>query len=238
MNNQIAFDLAFNLEILLPMLLALLCGAMVGAERTRSGRAAGVRTYALVCFGCASVMALTNHPSLLHAPVAVGAGVRTVDPTRVIQGVLSGIGFLGAGVIFRHGFNVRGLTTASAIWAVAVVGVLIGMGFYVAGALATALTVTVLALSSPLESVVAKTRYTRTAVLVDAKAVTRADLIRLGEQASFQVVDTAYKKSAAEEGFEYIFVLKTRKEHAEEELSRALMAHPGVLRFSIAPNEG
>lgn len=59
MNDALAYDLSFNLQILLPMLLALLCGAVVGAERTRSGRAAGVRTYALVCFSCAS---LTSSP--------------------------------------------------------------------------------------------------------------------------------------------------------------------------------
>lgn len=238
MNDALAYDLSFNLQILLPMLLALLCGAVVGAERTRSGRAAGVRTYALVCFSCASVMALTNHPSLLHAPVAVGAGVRTVDPTRVIQGVLSGIGFLGAGVIFRHGFNVRGLTTASAIWAVAVVGILIGMGFIVAGALTTALIVTVLALSSSVENVVAKTRFTRSVVTVDRAVLNREALIAVCEAANFKVVETFYKKAKADAGFEYTFVLRTNVEHAEERLAQALEEQVGVLKFTLAPNEG
>ena len=93
------------------------------------GRAAGLRTYALVCLGSALLVALAEE--LSHGP-AGGPG----DSTRVIQGIVTGIGFVGAGVIVKEGFSVRGLTTAASVWVISAVGVVIGAGFYVLGAAA------------------------------------------------------------------------------------------------------
>ena len=90
-------------ELLLRPLAALLAGALVGLERSYHGRAAGLRTYALVCLGSALLVALAEE--LTRGP-AGGLG----DSTRVIQGIVTGIGFLGAGVIVKEGFSVRGLT--------------------------------------------------------------------------------------------------------------------------------
>ena len=92
------------------MLAALVAGGLIGLERTYRGRAAGMRTYALVAFGSALLVAAAQYDlvSLTH-----GDG----DPTRVIQGIVTGIGFLGAGVIVKEGFSVHGLTSAASIWA-------------------------------------------------------------------------------------------------------------------------
>ncbi len=107
---------------------ALLAGGAIGFERTYHGRAAGFRTYALVCMGSAMAMLVTTSPGLWPGtlPAASGPG----DQTRVVQGILTGIGFLGAGVIVKEGLSVRGLTTAASIWTTAVVGILIGIGHY------------------------------------------------------------------------------------------------------------
>src|ERR1700726_2654165 len=100
------------------------CGALIGIERQWRARRAGLRTNALVAAG-ATLYGLYS--------VAVGdAG----SPTRVASYVVSGIGFLGGGVILRDGFNVRGLNTAATLWCSAAVGVLAGMGFVNAAAIA------------------------------------------------------------------------------------------------------
>lgn len=102
----------------LNLAVALLCGALIGSERQVRGRMAGLRTNALVALGAAGfVVFSTLFPNEL-------------SPTRVAAQVVSGIGFLGAGIIFRQGFNVHGLNTAATLWCSAAVGVMAGAGFW------------------------------------------------------------------------------------------------------------
>src|SRR5215471_4737784 len=120
-------------DYFLYMVGALLAGALVGLERNFHGRAAGMRTYALVCLGSALVVLTASFPQ--GASTAADTGV-----TRVIQGIVTGIGFLGAGVIVNEGLSVRGLTTAASVWVTAGIGILIGVGSHVLAAAATLLT--------------------------------------------------------------------------------------------------
>jgi putative Mg2+ transporter-C (MgtC) family protein len=122
-------ELATNGLILLNLFGALLLGLMVGYERSYHGRAAGMRTYGLVCMASAALTVIGGYPGFWFGGHG-GALAAVTDPTRVIQGIVTGIGFLGAGVIMREGFNISGLTTAASIWTSAVIGVLVGVGFY------------------------------------------------------------------------------------------------------------
>ena len=122
-------ELATNGLILLNLIGALLLGLLVGYERSYRGRAAGMRTYGLVCMASAALTVIGGYPGFWFGGHGALAGA---DPTRIIQGIVTGIGFLGAGVIMREGFNISGLTTAASIWASAVIGVMVGIGFYLA----------------------------------------------------------------------------------------------------------
>lgn len=117
-----------NGSIALTLLGALALGMLVGYERFYRGRAAGMRTYGLVCMSSAALTAIVGFQSLWYGGVAGAVS----DPTRVVQGVVTGIGFLCAGVIIKDGLSVRGLATAASIWTVSAVGVLFGAGFHVA----------------------------------------------------------------------------------------------------------
>lgn len=121
-------EIATNGLILLNLFGALLLGMVVGYERSFRGRAAGMRTYGLVCMASAALTIVAGYPGFWYG--GHGATMASVDPTRVIQGVVTGIGFLGAGVIMREGFNISGLTTAASIWTSSVIGILVGVGFY------------------------------------------------------------------------------------------------------------
>ena len=113
----------------LNLALALFCGALIGSERQVRQRMAGLRTNALVALGAASfVMFSALFPDEL-------------SPTRVGAQVVSGIGFLGAGIIFRHGFTVHGLITAATLWCSAAVGLISGAGAYMFAALATGMVI-------------------------------------------------------------------------------------------------
>ena len=122
-------EIITNVVILLHLAGALLLGLMVGYERSYHGRAAGMRTYGLVCMASTALTIVGGYPDFWFG----GSGAHLVtmaDPTRVIQGIVTGIGFLGAGVIMREGFNISGLTTAASIWTSSVIGILMGVGFY------------------------------------------------------------------------------------------------------------
>jgi putative Mg2+ transporter-C (MgtC) family protein len=133
---------AFNL------LGGLLLGMVVGYERSYHGRAADMRTYGLVSMASTALTVFACYA----ASWCGGAGVHVAtDPTRVVQGVVTGIGFLGAGVI-KDGPNISGLTTAASIWAASAMGVLVGVGFYGAAIALAVLCVASLSLMHRLES--------------------------------------------------------------------------------------
>jgi putative Mg2+ transporter-C (MgtC) family protein len=124
--------LGANVFILLNLLGALFLGMLVGYERSFRGRAAGMRTYGLVCMTSAGLTVLVGLPTYWYGGHSSVAGA---DPTRVIQGIVTGIGFLGAGVIMKDGFHISGLTTAASIWTAAAIGIMLGVGFYAAAIL-------------------------------------------------------------------------------------------------------
>jgi putative Mg2+ transporter-C (MgtC) family protein len=124
---------ATNVVVFMNLLGAMLLGLLVGYERSYHGRAAGMRTYGLVCMASAALTSIVGFPAYWfggHVDQVVAA-----DPTRVIQGIVTGVGFLGAGVIMKEGFSISGLTTAASIWASSAIGILVGVGFYAASIL-------------------------------------------------------------------------------------------------------
>lgn len=149
-------EVALNIIIFFNLIGALLLGLLVGYERTYHGRAAGMRTYGLVCMASCAIVVVTGYPGYWYA--GAGAGVHTLmggvlppDPTRVIQGVVTGIGFLGAGVIMKEGMNISGLTTAASIWSSSAIGILVGVGFYAAAILLAALSAALMMWAARLE---------------------------------------------------------------------------------------
>jgi putative Mg2+ transporter-C (MgtC) family protein len=126
-------ELATNIIVFLNILGAGFLGILVGYERSYHGRAAGMRTYGLVCMASAALTAIVGYPAFWYGGHA--ELVTSADPTRVIQGIVTGIGFLGAGVIMKEGFSISGLTTAASIWASSAIGILVGVGFYSAAIL-------------------------------------------------------------------------------------------------------
>jgi putative Mg2+ transporter-C (MgtC) family protein len=115
-------------EILLRLVIAAALGAVIGLERERSNQPAGLRTHIILVAGSALAMTLSINIAMQFRPL-----VPNGDPGRIAAQVVSGIGFLGAGAILRYGTSIRGLTTASSLWTLAVVGLVVGAGYYIAG---------------------------------------------------------------------------------------------------------
>jgi putative Mg2+ transporter-C (MgtC) family protein len=117
-----------ELDMVIRLVIAAFLGAVIGYERARAKKPAGIRTHLLVCMGAA-----------LFTVISIYGFGENGDPSRVAAGVVVGIGFLGAGTILRQEKGVAGLTTAATIWAVAAIGVAMGAGLYVVGAVAAGL---------------------------------------------------------------------------------------------------
>ena len=126
-----------------PVLGALLAGGVIGLEREWRGRAAGLRTHILVSLASALLMQAAMMQGGWAFEALPDESIVT-DPTRMAHGVLTGIGFLCAGVIFRTGFSIHGLTTAASLWITSAIGILFGVGLYGLGALATGVTALIL----------------------------------------------------------------------------------------------
>ena len=146
-------ELTVNLIIFANLSGALLLGLFVGYERSYHGRAAGMRTYGLVCMASCGLTVIVGYPAFWYGGSTLGslAGHLPPDPTRVIQGIVTGVGFLGAGVIMKEGMNISGLTTAASIWSSSAIGILVGIGFYSAAILLTLLSAALMMWASILE---------------------------------------------------------------------------------------
>lgn len=220
--------------ILKHMLAALVAGALVGTERSFHGRAAGFRTHALVCLASSMLMLLALYQEQWF-PAGAAEAVR-IDPTRMAQGIMTGIGFLGAGVIFKEGLTVRGLTTAAAIWTTAAIGVLMGAGLFEAGIVATVITLGVLSVFRRVELWFPTQHYAQH-VLRFARDVPMSedDVRALLAEHGCAVTSIAYDLAEGRQTFEYRMVVRTVKEDNLRRLSETLGKHPLVAGFSITP---
>ena len=148
--------------ILAHLLTALAVGGLIGLERSYHGRPAGFRTHTLVCIASSALMLVTLYQQQWF-PGVVTQRV-SLDPTRMAQGIMTGIGFLGAGVIFKEGLTVRGLTTAASIWITAAIGILAGIGFYFPLIVTTILTLGTLSIFRWIEAKMPNQFFARLAV--------------------------------------------------------------------------
>lgn len=137
------FDSHFTMlqygEFALRVIVASICGAFIGLERTRRFKEAGIRTHLIVCCAAALMIIVSKYgfADLTDNLGNMFSGTRGADPARVAAQVVSGVGFLGAGVIFHNGNSVKGLTTAAGLWATAGIGIAIGSGMYLLGIFTT-----------------------------------------------------------------------------------------------------
>ena len=133
-----------NWDLVWPVMAAMTAGGLIGVERTYHGHPAGFRTHILVCLTSCLLMLAAMHQSTWAFTALPGQTV-VIDPTRMSHGLLTGIGFLCAGVIFREGFSVHGLTTAASLWVTSAVGVLYGVGMTELALIGSGATLAVLA---------------------------------------------------------------------------------------------
>lgn len=220
----------------LPILGAVIAGGVIGFEREWRGRAAGLRTHILVSLASALLMLAAMSQADWAFRALPDENIVT-DPTRMAHGVLTGIGFLCAGVIFRTGFSIHGLTTAASLWITSAIGILFGAGLYALGAAATVVTALILiGLKLISGRLPART-------LVDAEVCWERR--QASPEPAIEAALKAIDADARHDRFELIdgqtvrrtWRLKAAEESQLKRLAEQLCAIPGVVAYSLDPRD-
>ncbi|OIR08487.1 putative Mg(2+) transport ATPase [mine drainage metagenome] len=229
-------EVATNMLVFFNMFGALILGLVVGYERSYHGRAAGMRTYGLVCMAAAAVTVIAGYPSFWY-----GGHVNSYlagDPTRVIQGILTGIGFLGAGVIMRDGLNISGLTTAASIWTCSAIGIMVGVGFYASAIMLTALSAFCMMWISKLESWLPSRPAIAVTLDFQKNFVPQENTLReVVYSNGYEVASGSFAIRCSNEKLEWHFVaiaLSKNSGVAMNELASGLSTLQGVEDFSLS----
>ena len=214
---------------------AWLAGSLIGLERTFHGRPAGFRTHALVCMASALLMLLTTQQweRLGVVPIEM---IRA-DPMRIAQGITTGIGFLGAGVIFKEGLTVRGLTTAASLWITSALGILFGVGLFYPAVLTTGVTLATLAVFNWIEYRMPSQFYAHHHLRFPRDRVPPAtDVRRLITEHGFALSHMSYRLEESGTLFEYRMVIRTLNKTNLERLATTLLSLDNVVEFRISPS--
>ncbi len=223
-----------SLLIVTHLLSALIAGGVIGLERSFHGRPAGFRTHALVCLASSLLMLVTLYQWKWLPGVPLDT-VRT-DPTRMAQGIMTGIGFLGAGVIFKEGLSVRGLTTAASIWITAAIGILLGVGFFLPAVLATFFTLATLSIFRWIEARIPSHFYAHHFVRFDRNDVMPESALKIFLSShGFTIANMSHRLSDDGLSFEYRMVIRTYDPANLSELAVALRGLNNVRAFRISP---
>ncbi len=222
-----------TLDIVSHLLVSMLAGAAIGIERSYHGRPAGFRTHVLVCMSSALLMLVTMYQSRWFPGAAE---IVRVDPTRMAQGIMTGIGFLGAGVIMKEGLSVRGLTTAASIWITAAIGILAGIGFYFPLFVGTVLTICALSLFRWIESKLPVFYYAYHYVsFTREQAPTEDEVRRVIAEQGFDVSNMSYRLDNHGRIFEYRMTIRSRRRDSARRLAETWSRNASVLEFRITP---
>src|SRR5207253_1257605 len=215
------------------LLVALGAGAAIGFERSYHGRPAGFRTHALVCTASSLLMLVTVYEA--HWMRAASALVQ-LDPTRMAQGIMTGIGFLGAGVIMQEGLSVHGLTTAASIWITAAIGILAGIGFYFPMALSVALVLGVLSAFRWIEARMPTQAYYHFEVRFSRNGdIDERQIRELVERHAFSIANFSYRLDAEGRVRRYSMTIASADRSAAGRLAATLESAEYVQEFRIAP---
>ena len=221
---------SYELLILVKLLLAALAGALVGWEREKRGRPAGLRTNLLVSVGACTVMIISETFSLKYGG-RDALSVLRVDPARTAAQIVTGIGFLGAGVILKEGANVRGLTTAASIWVVAGLGMAFGMGFFSLGAISTIIVLMGLLMLKQIDRMIVKDRYLYLTVTGRRRDSLYDEVLQAVGAQGLMISEVGSQLDLEKDELAIRMVLKQRHDQVGRDLMKAIERFDGIRKI-------
>jgi putative Mg2+ transporter-C (MgtC) family protein len=224
--DAVLFD-NHHLDIFIKLMLAAIAGGLVGFEREKHGRPAGLRTNMLVSVGACAIMIVSEAFYVKYGMLDVESAVR-FDPSRVAAQIVVGIGFLGAGVILKEGASVRGLTTAASLWVVAGLGMAFGMGHFSLGAITTILVLVSLIFLKRLDPVMKKDRYLTLTVTADKRMELYDELQSLLSERKLDLSDISSNVDVEQDEIFFQIVVTQQQKRVGRELTEAILKLEGI----------
>jgi putative Mg2+ transporter-C (MgtC) family protein len=216
--------------IIIKLLLAAFCGALIGMEREKHGRPAGVRTHLIVALASCLMMIISESVYLKYGQIP-GTSILRIDPSRIAAQIVAGIGFIGAGVILKEGLTVRGLTTAACLWLAAAIGMGFGMGVYLPTIVSTIIAISALIFLKRLEPIINKDRFLTFRVEVDGGIDIYPQLEQIFARHSIIITDISCSLEPRSGETHYKFVLTQHRTRIGRELSRTVAELDGVKKI-------
>ncbi|MBI4698551.1 MAG: MgtC/SapB family protein [Nitrospirae bacterium] len=217
-------------ETILRLLIGAVIGGVIGFEREIHGRAAGFRTQLIVCVASVLIMIVSEN---YHLRLQNIEPTFRIDPARLASGALIGIGFLGAGVIVKSGFAIRGLTTAASIWIVSAIGLAIGGGFYVEGITTAFITIFALFFLRKIEKNIKILLYRSITISTLFTENIEETLTAIFSDYDVKVQSIDYEKNQATGEFIYNFQVSTRNKGAIKEIFLKLNTLDFIKKINI-----
>lgn len=228
------FSILQELELLLRIVVATVCGLAVGMERTKRFKDAGIRTHCMVACAAALLMIISKYgfSDLVDASGNFFAGTHGVDASRIAAQIITGISFLGAGIIYRdRRFATRGLTTAAGIWATAGIGMAVGAGMYYIGLFATVFVVAIQMVTH--RYAVGNDKYSNEeieAVLDDDEA---ASALLFQQLERWGILIQSSSISKGDGTVHYHFLIKKKMEISHQEIARFVTENEAVRSMQL-----
>ena len=219
-----------SFTIIIKLLLAAFCGALIGMEREKHGRPAGLRTHLIVALASCLMMIISESVYLKYAQVP-GTSILRIDPSRIAAQIVAGIGFIGAGVILKDGLTVRGLTTAACLWLSAAVGMGFGMGIYLPTIVSTLIGISALIFLKRLEPYINKDRFLTFRVEVDEGFDIYPQLEEIFAQNNIIISDVSCSLHPRSGETYYKFVLTQHRTRMGRELAGTVAKLNGVKKI-------
>ncbi len=228
LNSQ--FTVMQNMEFVIRILVSCMCGFVLGVERSRRFKEAGVRTHMIVCVGAALIMIVSKY-GFEDLSKEIYNGTRAADPARLAAQVVSGVGFLGAGMIFKNGGSVTGLTTAAGIWAAAGIGLAVGAGMYMLGILVTIAIASIQMLMHIVTVGADAYKHCNIDILVESLFNFDEKFRDLMKQYGATLVE--FRITREVNGIRYNATLKTKKAITSDDVSAVLAGNSEVIEISV-----
>ena len=209
-------------------------GALIGLERTYHGRPAGFRTHTLVATASSLLMLLTVFSSDILSDTPAES-IR-IDPTRMAQGIMTGIGFLGAGSILKENVSIRGLTTAASIWITASIGILIGVGMYYPAGITEIIALGTLGVFRWFEARMPTFQYgTLMVKLLRNTTLGESDLLNIVTSHHLRGTNISYY--AEDDMLRFEMTIRTQDQSHFGELANTLKEMESIREFSVVPQD-
>jgi putative Mg2+ transporter-C (MgtC) family protein len=219
-----------ELDIIVKLMLSALAGGLVGLEREKHGRPAGLRTNLLVAVG-SCVMVIVSEAFFVKYAMYNAESALRIDPSRVAAQIVTGVGFLGAGVILKEGASVRGLTTAASLWTVSGLGMAFGMGFYSLGGIATILVLVSLSFLKRLDPIIRKDRFLTLTVTAVNRQGLLEELQDIFNLRKLLVSDLSSSLDLEENEIFYQMVITQQQKRVGHELTTAIRQLEGIKKI-------